>query len=105
MTAAALGTTVELETLDGTEEVDVRPGTQSGEVLTLRGHGVTHLRGTGRGDLLVHMAVQTPTRLDEGQEQLLRDLARLRGEERPSGRMAPAHQGVFSKIRDRFVGR
>ena len=105
MTAAALGTTVELDTLDGAEQVDVRPGTQSGEVQTLRGFGVIHLRGTGRGDMVVHMSVLTPTRLDEQQEQLLRDLARLRGEERPAGRMAPAHQGVFSKLRDRFAGR
>jgi molecular chaperone DnaJ len=105
MTAAALGTSLELETLDGVEQVDVRAGTQSGEVQTLRGLGVTHLRGSGRGDLVVHMAVLTPTRLDEAQEQLLRDLARLRGEERPAGRMAPAHQGVFSKLRDRIAGR
>jgi molecular chaperone DnaJ len=105
MTAAALGTNVDLETLDGIETVDVRPGTQSGELITLRGLGVTHLRGSGRGDLVVHLAVQTPTRLDEEQERLLRELARLRGEERPAGRMAPAHQGVFSKLRDRFSGR
>jgi len=105
MTAAALGTTVDLDTLDGVEQVDVRPGTQSGEVQTLRGFGVTHLRGSGRGDMVVHMSVLTPTRLDEQQEQLLRDLARLRGEERPAGRMAPAHQGVFSKLRDRIAGR
>ena len=105
MTAAALGTTVELATLEGVEQVDVRPGTQSGEIQTLRGFGVTHLRGTGRGDLVVHMSVLTPTRLDEQQEELLRDFARLRGEERPAGRMAPAHQGVFSKLRDRIAGR
>jgi molecular chaperone DnaJ len=105
MTAAALGTTIELETLDGAETIDVRPGTQSGEVTSLRGFGVTHLRGTGRGDLVVHMAVQTPLKMDEEQERLLRELARLRGEERPAGKMAPAHQGVFSKLRDRLSGR
>jgi len=105
MTAAALGTELDLESLDGTETIDVRPGTQSGEVITLRGLGVTHLRGAGRGDLVVHLAVQTPGKLDEEQERLLRELARLRGEERPSGRMTPAHQGVFSKLRDRFSGR
>ena len=105
MTAAALGTTIELATLDGGEPVDVHPGTQSGEVTTLRGFGVTHLRGAGRGDLVVHMAVQTPTKLDDEQERLLRDLARLRGEERPAGRMTPAHNSVFSKLRDRFSGR
>jgi molecular chaperone DnaJ len=105
MTAAALGTNVELETLDGAETIDVRPGTQSGELITLRGLGVTHLRGSGRGDLVVHLAVQTPVKLDEEQERLLRELARLRGEERPAGRMTPAHQGVFSKLRDRFSSR
>ncbi|MFZ5872140.1 MAG: molecular chaperone DnaJ, partial [Actinomycetota bacterium] len=80
MTAAALGTTLTLDTLDGPEEVDVRPGTNSGEVITLRGLGVTHLRSGGRGDLHVHLDVQTPTRLDDEQERLLRELARLRGE-------------------------
>jgi molecular chaperone DnaJ len=105
MTAAALGTTIDLETLDGSETIDVRPGTQPGEVATLRGFGITHLRGAGRGDLVVHMAVQTPTKLDEEQERLLRELAVLRGEERPAGRMTPAHQGVFSKLRDRLSGR
>ena len=105
MTAAALGTTIEMETLDGTETVDVRPGTQPGDILTLRGLGVTHLYGSTRGDLVVHMAVQTPTKLDEEQERLLRELAVLRGEERPAGRMTPAHQGVFSKLRDKFTGR
>jgi molecular chaperone DnaJ len=105
MTAAALGTSVDLETLDGEQSIEVRPGTQSGELTTLRGLGITHLRGAGRGDLVVHMAVQTPIRLDEEQEELLRQLARLRGEERPAGKMSPAHQGVFSKLRDRFSGR
>jgi molecular chaperone DnaJ len=96
MTAAALGTTVALTTLDGEEELDVHPGTQPGEVLVLRGRGVPHLRGTGRGDLHVHLDVQVPTRLDAKQEDLLRDLARLRGEERPgvSGR-----SGLFGRRR------
>jgi molecular chaperone DnaJ len=105
MTAAALGTTLDLETLDGSERVEIRPGTQSGEVHTLRGLGVTHLRTGGRGDLHVHVDVQTPTRLDDEQERLLRELARLRGEERPEGRLAAAHSGVFSRLRDRFAGR
>lgn len=105
MTAAALGTTIELETLDGTVPVDVRPGTSSGEVVTLREHGVTRLRVGGRGDLHVHIEVQTPTKLDEEQERLLRELARLRGEERPQGRVESAQQNVFSRLRDRFAGR
>lgn len=100
MTAAALGTMVDLETLDGTRPLDVRAGTQPGDVFTLKTLGVTHLRGTGRGDLIVHAIVQTPTRLTEQQETLLRQLATLRGEERPVGRLTEADKGLFGKLRD-----
>lgn len=105
MTAAALGTVLPLETLDGVEDLDIRPGTQSGDVLYLRGLGVSHLRGGGRGDLMVHLAVTTPTRMDEQQEALLRQFAQLRGEERPAGRMTPAHQTLVGKLRDKLAGR
>jgi molecular chaperone DnaJ len=102
MTAAALGTTLKLDTFDGINELEVRPGTQAGDSMTLRGLGVTHLRGTGRGDLLVHANVTTPTRLDEQQEDLLRQLAALRGEERPEGRLTPTNHGLLGKLRDAF---
>ncbi len=105
MTAAALGTTVTLETLDGPEGIDVHPGTQSGQVIPLYGKGVTHLRAGGRGDLLVHVDVETPTKLDERQEQLLMELAKARDEERPVGQFAPGQQGLFSRLRDAFNGR
>jgi molecular chaperone DnaJ len=105
MTAAALGTSVKLETLDGEESVDVAAGTQSGTVITLRGRGVPHLsRGVGRGDLHVHLDVETPTRLDGEQESLLRKLAELRGEEHPEIRATSTEQGggLFSRLRDAF---
>ncbi|MBX6765950.1 MAG: molecular chaperone DnaJ [Actinomadura rubrobrunea] len=102
MTAAALGTTVTIETLDGTEEVDIRPGTQSGQVITLYGRGVRHLNESGRGDLIIHVNVETPTKLDDEQEELLRRLAKLRGEERPPGKFAPGQRSVFSRLRDVF---
>jgi molecular chaperone DnaJ len=105
MTAAALGTTLTLASLDGDEELDVPGGTQSGQVVTMRGKGVTHLRGAGRGDLIIHFDVQTPTRLDPEQERLLRELAALRGEERPEARLSPAQSGIFSRLRDAFSGR
>jgi molecular chaperone DnaJ len=105
MTAAALGTTAKLDTFDGTNELEIRPGTQSGDAMTLRGLGVTHLRGTGRGDLIVHANVLTPTRLDAEQEELLRQFAALRGEERPEGHLAPAGQGLFGKLRDALKGK
>ena len=97
MTAAALGTCVPLTTLDGDEELDIAAGTQPDAVITLRARGVPHLRASGRGDLHVHLQVQVPTRLDTKQEELLRDLARLRGEERPgvSGKAG----GLFGRRR------
>jgi molecular chaperone DnaJ len=104
MTSAALGTTLSLKTLDGEEDLDIRPGTQSGSVLTLRAHGAPRLRGTGRGNLLVHVEVATPTRLDPEQEKLLRELAALRGEDQPESHRQ-AQGGLFSKVRDAFNGR
>ena len=106
MTAAALGTTVNFETLDGSESLSVKPGTQAGSVVTLRGRGVPHLsRGVGRGDLHVHLDVETPGELDGEQEQLLRQLAKLRGEESADytvTRAEAANGGLFSRLRDAF---
>jgi molecular chaperone DnaJ len=102
MTGAALGTTLKLATLDGDEEVEIKAGTQSGSVVSLPARGIPKLRGTGRGDLHVHLEVKTPTRLDPEQEALLRQLAKLRGEEQPEGMRTPS--GFFSKVRDAFNG-
>jgi molecular chaperone DnaJ len=77
---ATLGVTLPLETLDGTEELVVPAGTQTGRVFRFRGLGVPHLQGRGRGDLLVHVRVDTPTDLTDEQEELLRRFAELRGE-------------------------
>ncbi|HEY5134777.1 MAG TPA: molecular chaperone DnaJ [Candidatus Nanopelagicales bacterium] len=106
MTAAALGTSIDLETLDGPETIDIKPGTQSGQTVTLRQKGVAHLRATGRGDLHVHVDVVTPTKLDPRQEELLRELAALRKEESKPGTVQGNHMsqggGLFSRLRDAF---
>lgn len=104
LTSAALGTNVQLETLDGTEEVTIRPGIQAGEAVVLRGRGVTHLGRTSRGDIVLHVNVVTPNRLDDRQRKLLRELARLRGEEGEI-RITPGQQGFFSRLRDAFSTR
>ena len=108
MTAAALGTTLALPTLGGAEELDIEAGTQTGTVRTLRGKGMPRLRSTGRvdghGDLMVHVDVVVPTRLDKEQSDLLRRLAALRGEEQPD--LGAGHRdGLFSRLRDSFGGR
>ncbi|MEP6597933.1 MAG: molecular chaperone DnaJ [Actinomycetota bacterium] len=102
MTAAALGTDLVLTTLDGEEKLDLRAGTQTGTVLTLRGKGVPRLRSTTRGDLHVHVEVRTPTRLDDAQERLMRELAGLRDEEVS---VSGARGKLFGKVRDAFGGR
>lgn len=112
MTAAALGVHVDLPTLESDvpdhDDADVvgleiEPGTQSGDVVTLRGQGVPRLRGGGRGDLVVQVVVETPTRLDAEQRELLGRLAALRDEERPEGRVgAEQRGGVFGRIKGAF---
>jgi molecular chaperone DnaJ len=103
MTVAALGTSLLIDTLDGPRPVELRAGTQSGQTVTLPGLGVTHLRGGGRGDVIVHIDVQTPTRLDPEQEELLRKLAALRGEDGPEvGTITSARPTFFSRLRDAF---
>ncbi len=105
MTAAALGTLVELETLDGSQELDVPAGTQPDEVLTLKGLGVGKLHSTQRGDLNVHVEIEVAESLTDEQADLLREFAKLRGEERPAARVHSTSQGVFSRLREKLSGR
>ena len=97
VTQAALGAHLRFETLDGTEDLVIPRGTQSGKVFQLRGRGVPHVDGRGRGDLLVQVAVDTPDRLSKEQENVLRLLAAERGED-----VAPADSGLLGKIRSAF---
>ena len=95
-----------LELLDGvTTEVDIRPGTQSGQQIPLLGQGVPQLRGGARGDVIVHVSVETPSQLDDRQRELLTELASLRDEEKPAGQFAAGQQGFFSRLKDAFNGR
>jgi molecular chaperone DnaJ len=60
------------------------------------------LRTPSRGDVIVTIEVETPHKLDERQQELLRELAELRHEESPDGRIQPAQKGVFGRLRDAF---
>ena len=97
MAQAALGAHIAFDTLDGTEDLVVSGGTQTGRVFRLRGRGVPHVEGRGRGDLLVQAVVDIPTDLTDEQDALLRQFAELRGEE-----IAPPDNGLFAKIRSAF---
>ena len=105
MTAAALGATIDVETIDGTEAITVKPGTQSGETVVLRHLGMPRLRGHGRGDLIVHLEVQTPTDLTTEQKDLLNQLAAIRGEEKPAATFSEQATGILGKLKDAFTGR
>ena len=97
MAQAALGVGLDFETLDGSEPIAVAPGTQTGHVVRLRGHGVPHVRGRGRGDVVVQVVVDTPTKLTKAQEELLRQLATERGEV-----VAAPEEGLLSRLRSAF---
>lgn len=94
---AILGAEIELETLDGVETLEIRSGTQPGEVIRLRGLGVPRLEGRGRGDLHVSLRVVVPTKLPHEQEDLIRKLADLRNEA-----VKGPDEGFLSKIKSAF---
>ncbi len=103
MSAAALGTTFDFKTLDATEKITVKAGTQSGTVVSLRGGGMPRLRREGRGDLHIEIIVETPTGLTEEQKGLLKKISEMRGEN--SLVVEPvklSESGLFSKLRDAF---
>jgi molecular chaperone DnaJ len=114
MTAAALGTEVTVATLEADLEeaapetrsvrVAVPAGTQSGTRIAMDGKGVPRLRGSGRGQFGVTLLVQTPTRIDDDQRDLLRQLAELRDETRPEVTVQKHSRGVFGRLRDAFAG-
>jgi len=107
MAAAALGTVVTVDSLDGPQEVDVKPGFQSASAVTLKGLGTTKLRGSGRGDLIVHVEVVTPQKLTKEEQELLKKFASSRGEKAGTfevhGRDKASHDHrIFGRVRDAF---
>jgi molecular chaperone DnaJ len=106
MTTAVLGANIDFETLDSKEQISIKPGTQPGSTVTLNARGVPHLRRGGRGDLYVHVNVEIPTRIDAEQEKLVRELAGLRGEERPDAVTSNGNGSSGSSgNRDRLFGK
>ena len=80
MTQAALGSTIKVPTLNGDEKIKVPKGTQNGKIFRLKGKGIPHLKGFGRGDQIVQTLVEVPTNLNKQEERVLKEFARLRGE-------------------------
>src|SRR3954453_15198072 len=95
---AALGAEIEVPTLDGPDRLQVPKGTQSGDVLKLKGRGMPDINGRGRGDELVEVLVETPRHLNQRQEELLRELAEIEHEV-----VSPKRKSFFEKLRDYFT--
>lgn len=76
---AALGGEITIPTLEGQDHMEIPQGTQSGQDFRLSGKGISHLRGRGRGDLVIVVYIQTPQKLDKEQEELIRRLGELEG--------------------------
>lgn len=78
-TQAALGAEIEVPSLNGFKKLTIPPGTQSSQVITLRGQGIPHLDGFGRGDQHIQVVVKVPTKLNRRQKELLKEFASLEG--------------------------
>jgi molecular chaperone DnaJ len=93
---AALGDEIDVPTLDGTENLTIPAGTQTGETFRLRKKGVPYLRGEGRGDQLVTVYVVTPKKLSPEQRQLFEQLSKTLGKEV----IPQAGKGFFDRLKD-----
>ena len=94
---AAVGTTVNVETLEGPVELEFAPGTQPGEIRVLRGRGMPVLQGFGRGDHRVIVNVAVPRHLTDEQRRLLDDFERLSTDE-----TYKQDEGFFEKLKSAF---
>ena len=100
ITIAALGGTIEIPGLDGeVHAIDIPSGIQSGRQLRKRGAGMPVLQGRGRGDLVVEVTVETPTKLSARQKELLREF-----QESETGDECPESRGFFERLKNAFSG-
>jgi molecular chaperone DnaJ len=95
---AALGTTLEVPTLEGRGELEVPAGTQSGQVFRMGGKGMPDPRRRGLGDLLVQVLIEVPKKLSKEEKTLLRELAEIEHKH-----VAPERRGFFDKLKDYFT--
>lgn len=96
-TQAALGAEIEVPTIEGKVRMKVPPGTQSGAHFRLKAKGIARLGGYGRGDEIVKVILETPTRLTQRQKEIMEEFAKISGED-----VNPISRGFFEKVRDMF---
>ncbi|HET9441629.1 MAG TPA: molecular chaperone DnaJ [Longimicrobiales bacterium] len=100
-TQAALGSDVEVPTVTGTARVKIPAGIQSGRLLRLRGKGLPHLQGAGRGDMIVRVVVWVPSELTTEQVALLQKLAKIENKA-PAQLDADDRGGFWHKVKEAF---
>lgn len=96
---ATLGANVKVPTVDGDVSLKIPQGTQPGDVIRMRGKGVPHLRGNGRGDQLVVVNVRIPEKLDEEERALFEELA-----EKMDSEVLPQERGFFDRLKNVLSG-
>ena len=96
-TQAALGTEIQIPTLESEHTLKIPEATQSGTVLKIRGKGVPVLNGHGKGDLFVEVRVQTPSKLSKRQRELLQELHSTTPVENK-----PERRSILGKMKDMF---
>lgn len=96
-TQAALGATIDVPSLDGTRQLKIPPGTQYGSIFRIRGQGLPDIRTGRTGDQLVQITIETPTRLNAQQEELLREFAKTE-----NTTVSPKAKSFFEKLKKHF---
>jgi molecular chaperone DnaJ len=101
-TVAALGGEIEIPTLDGVARIKIPAETQSGKVFRLRGKGIKGVRSIGHGDLLCHVALETPVALTERQKELLREFETI--SQGNAARHNPRAKSWMDRVKEFFAG-
>ena len=96
---AALGTSIEIPTIDARARIQIEPGTQSGKILRLKGKGIKELNGYGKGDQLVHVNVWTPKQISSDERAMLE---KLRNSPNFQPKPSKTDKNIFEKMRDFF---
>jgi molecular chaperone DnaJ len=96
-TQAALGTTIDVPNINGTKGLKIPPGTQYGSIFRIKGQGLPDMRTHRTGDQLVQITVETPTRLNKEQQDLLREFAKTENKH-----VSPKSVGFFEKLKQHF---
>ncbi|MBI3723170.1 molecular chaperone DnaJ [bacterium] len=94
---AALGGSIEVPTLDGKRDLEIKSGTQSGDVLKIRGAGIADPHGYRKGDQLIRVTVAVPPKLTKKQEELLREFAKTE-----DANISPIRKSFFEKVKSFF---